>query len=137
MLMVVAAICPKCSEIRARHKQSYNRGEPPPPLEPDLFVPVGGQPQPAKGEPSVCSVCDTPLALRPVPAETANGSIAKRDHEEAAPPPPTSAGVTTLFAAQPGEEMKEMRSLGQDRMLVVTSRRILVIDLNKLVEEAP
>ena len=134
-VMVIAAVCPKCSEIRARSVFTFNRGEPvKAPLKAEDFEPVGHQPKPIDGEPVICVDCGTTLSLRPLPAETANGQLAPRP--VVSPPDEQSvAGVTTLFAAAAGEEMKEMRNIGPDRLLVITNRRILIVDLNRLVED--
>ena len=134
--MLIAAICPKCSEIRAKSKFTFQRGDPmKAPLRASDFEPVGVQPAPVEGEPSVCAVCNTALSLRPVPVETANGQRAAhpQDHSTVV----DASGVTTLFAAQPGEEVKSMRELGPDHIVIITNRRILKINLATIAEELP
>jgi hypothetical protein len=135
-LMLVAAVCSKCSEIRAKSRFTFNRGESPKmPMLAEDFVSTPGQPSIREGEPSVCSVCNTPLVIRHVPVETANGVVSRPDAPRVVQESgPEMAGVVTVFAVQNGEDMKEMRPIGPDKLLVITSKRILIVNLNDLVE---
>jgi len=134
-VMVIAAFCQRCSEIRARSTFTFQRGEAvKSPLKAEDFTPIGAQPQPTDGQPSTCYVCNAPLTLRPFPADVANGSTPTTRGEHYTGDD-TARGVEVLFAAQPGEDVKEMRGIGPDKILVITTRRILTVDLTKLVEE--
>lgn len=132
-LMVMAAICPKCSEIRAKSRFTFQRGDAVPPPKPEDFIPIAGQEPFSAAEPR-CTVCDATLVIRSAPVDVTNG------HSNPRPSTPSvqdEGAVTVLFAAQAGEEVKEMRNIGPDKILVVTTRRIMTIDINRLVEEMP
>lgn len=133
--MIIAAFCPACAEPRAR-----SRDLPPTqrPVAAD-FEPIGDQTPPVDGEPANCSKCGTALVFRRMPPEGTNGHanqrLARRQDEHSTPADHTA--VEVLFAASDGEEVRQMRDLGRDRILIVTSRRILIVNLNAIAEELP
>ena len=44
------------------------------------------------------------------------------------------AGVTTLFHVEPDETVKERRDIGPDRSLFITTKRVVLLDVNALLE---
>lgn len=129
-LMVMAAVCPKCSEIRAKSRFTFQRGDAVPPPKPEDFIPAPGQDPFSAAEPH-CTTCDALLVIRAAPVDVTNGHSNPKSNP---PPVQDDSAVTVLFAAQTGEEVKEMRNIGPDKILVVTTRRIVTIDINRLVE---
>lgn len=130
--MFVAAICSKCSEIRARSTFTFQRGEPiKSPLKAEDFAPVGDQPVPTDGQPMTCYSCNGALTLRPMAEHTINSNPAV----EATPVAVSPKGLSVLFAAEPGEEVSQMRDLSPDRILIITNKRIVHVDINRLIEE--
>lgn len=121
--------CVKCGEIRYRTIRGYVVGERDQ-LTPDKFAPVGDAPPLAPG--SVCHVCGgqmmvgkepTPSDALPTAAEAPTGL-----HQV------VQGAVTTLFQAGPGEDVKEMRELPGGLFLVITTRRILTVNMVQLAQ---
>lgn len=112
--MIAVAICPTCAAFRYKSRREYSRGEP---LNPDDFEPVPPQGPAVAGKRATCIDCGADLQFRLV------DSLNKT-----APTPEGSRLVDTLFEARAGEEVHSMKELG-DRLLIVTSRRVLVVNL--------
>lgn len=133
--MMLVGLCPKCNEVRYRSVRDLS---PKDRIVPEDFEAIGDAPPPEIGKPTICHACGSTIAFR-------NADELARAVERTAPArprPPTSnerpvdAAVTTLFSAQDGEEMRDLKPLSEDRLLVVTNRRILVINLEAfLIQE--
>lgn len=134
--MIVAAICPRCSAYRYRTDDLVDGSTPLPedfqPIEPQSTVATAGHK-------ATCDVCagdlrfvrgaDWDALTRPLarPASTIgapNGHRASRLLDAPA--------VIELFRVEANEEVREMRPLASGRILVVTTKRILVVDPNLL-----
>lgn len=138
--MFAIAACPKCAEVRLRSKRESKAGDK---AKPEDFDPIGDQPAPTEDAPPKCFVCGEGLAFSldvsnrygPKSAgDLVRGPVAGRD---AAPVVPVggSNGMQVLFAASRDEDIKEMRELPGDRYLVVTTRRILIVDIGEAIQE--
>jgi hypothetical protein len=128
--MIIAAVCPKCSEIRAKSKSQV---DPKTPLRASDFEALGPQAEPVDGQPSICTVCETGLVFRPYPEGAINGTATYGTVEPPLPDldPHAIIGrpVTTLFEVRDAEELRDLRPLGRDRILIITTKRIVVLDL--------
>jgi hypothetical protein len=119
--MIILGLCPRCGEARVRSTIELEPGNQ---LDPNDFEGIGDHPAPEPDQPMACADCGTTLVFR-------------RDPTSAPPPPlthtnghhPADAAVTTLFAAELGEEVVTMRALTDTRYLIQTTRRLLVVDL--------
>jgi len=134
------AVCTKCAEVRLRSKKESKAGET---AKPEDFDSIGDQPKPTEDVPPACYICGEGLKFsldaqnRYGPKTQANlvrGPVAGRD---SAPVAPISGqnGLQVLFAVQRDEDIKEMRELPGDRFLVITTRRILVVDIAGALRE--
>ena len=131
----VVAVCVGCHTVRFRSRGSL---KPKTAIKGEDFEPVPPQAAAVDGTAPTCSDCGSRLQF----TFDQDGKFSK-SLELAPPPRHPGAGegsvpeprvveavsVTALFAAQEGEEVRDMRELGFDRWLVVTSRRILVVDI--------
>lgn len=122
--MAIIAACPKCAEERYRGPEGASR--------PEEFVPVNGAPPPTSGRP-FCHVCNSPLTFGTMP-EAGSASLRRpRSPSEGAMPVATdSEAVHTLFAVAPGEDIRDIRNLPGGKLLVITTRRVVVIDVDVL-----
>jgi len=124
----VSLVCAQGHGHRYRATRLLQAGER---LQPADFVPVDGQTAAEAGGTPACSVCGGKLVIHREPLDApSNGTRATL---------PTGAheAVVTLFEAARDEEVREMRPLPGDRLLVITSRRVIVVDLNRLLEDLP
>ena len=120
------ATCPTCQLVRYRTAMSFESGGPKPRAED--FIPENGQTEGRDDEQPKCSNCNVPLSFLPdVPIKPGVRS-------QPSSPPPSTDGVQTLFSAQPGEEVKEMKMVSDLKWIVVTSKRIVLVDAEPLVE---
>lgn len=126
--MIIVAVCPTCAEIRARSRDLPAGTS----VTASDFEPINGQAPPVDGEPALCTVCHTTLTFRTwrvEPPAAENGHSTPVDHT------PVGPGVRTHFQVEPGEEVKSMRELGTDRLLIITTRRIVTINLMTIAED--
>lgn len=137
------AICSKCSAYRHRSNRDIPRGEA---LRPEYFDPIPPQPRAEDGAPSTCYACQTPLTFRALPdgvdpvaamgplngqGEMRRGQVAGGGVATATVAVP---GVTELFRAEPGETVREVRDIGRDKLLFITSQRVVRIDISAMTE---
>lgn len=127
--MIVHAVCPQCSETRYESTREFQRGEK---LDPAAFRPLGDSPLPDHGKPARCYVCQTDLLFRFVPPQAVSSPSSSPT------PGATSPGGTiqVLFAAEPNEQVTTMKPLTEVKYLVVTNRRILIVDVEPYLTEA-
>ena len=134
--MLVVAVCSSCGEVRYKTSREFQRHEKPVPAD---FEPVGDSPVPSLHEKAVCFACMTPLVFRMVPPSdplfARNGASRVSDRPPAPPVDDSGLGdvVRTLFEAQAGEEVRQMRDLPNERLLIVTSKRIILVNLESLL----
>ena len=132
----VVAVCAPCGEIRYRTTREFQRTEKPTPSD---FEPVGDSPIPSLGEKATCFACLGALTFRMVPPDdpifgkTANRRPDKLHNLSTNGHSSPDDIVNTLFSAEPGEEVRQIRDLPNDRMLVVTSKRIVLVNLESLL----
>lgn len=122
--MHTIAVCPLCGETRYRSTRPLKAGEP---LHPELFEPVGDSLPIAVGQPAKC-VCGQNLVFRREPDPRAAGGSALT--------PGVSSGVTTLFAVERDEAIQSMKEVTPDVYVIVTTKRIVKVDIAALVMEA-
>jgi len=133
------AVCTKCAEVRLRSKKESKAGET---AKPEDFDSIGEQPAPTEDVPPACYVCGEGLKFSldaqnrygPKPqASLVRGSVAGQDP---APISPVGSlnGMQVLFAAHRDEDIKEMREIPGDRFLVITTRRILIVDVGEAIQ---
>ena len=120
--MIVVAVCPRCAVYRYRSRRDYKRGEP---LNPGDFDAIPPQHAAVKGEKAVCVECGSDLTYRFDPPAT--------DAPRHPGAQPADGTVTTLFEAAANEEVSSMREIAVDRLLVVTNRRIVIVNLEALL----
>lgn len=139
-------VCPKCQESRYRSRMPLS---PETKLSPELFTPLGDQP-PAETYPeaALCCVCDSKLLPMPVgkaekPSReemAAKRLMAKAEYQEEMPVKGETsdsghAAINTIFEVSEGEEHLDAQLLGEDKLLVKTNKRIVVINLKELANE--
>jgi hypothetical protein len=116
----IIATCPICQTVRYRTEKDFERGGAKP-VAAD-FKCENGQSEGSDTEQPKCSSCLVPLQFT---ADDAVKSALTR-------PKPPADSVQTLFAAQPGEEVREIKPLPEMKYLVVTNKRILVVDAGRI-----
>lgn len=117
----IIATCPICQTVRYRTKTDFVKGGPKPTATDYLCE--NGQSEGSDTEQPKCSSCLVPLQFT---ADDAVKSALTRPRQ------PSSENVQTLFAAQQGEEVREMKQLSPLKYLVVTSKRIVIVDVEAM-----
>lgn len=128
--MKVVAVCPTCGESRYESTREFNRGDK---LDPEAFAPVGDSPLPDRSKPAVCYACNTGLVFRFVPPTAPPSPATSPRSVEMLP---SGGTITTLFSAESNEEVREIKQLSDIKYLVVTSRRIILVDAEPVLMEA-
>jgi hypothetical protein len=127
--MKVVAICPKEGEIRYESTRDFNRGDK---IDPAAFTPVGDAPPPDPRRPAVCHGCGESLVFRFVPPSEPSRSP---HSPSASSVTPAGGTIQTLFEADilGGEQVREIKTLTDTRYLVVTNRRIVLVDVESIL----
>lgn len=132
----IIAACGPCAEIKYTSTREYGPTEKLNPLD---FEPQNGQAPAALGSPMACTSCGAPLTISAVPPRALNGFGVPNGASRASGPMPVGPSpvvpdpaVRIVFTVEPGEELRSMRDLPNDRILIVTSKRILTVDIEAL-----
>jgi hypothetical protein len=124
--MIFALACERCGNVWYRTRKSYGPGDRPP-QEPEAYDSVNGAPllQPD----STCPSCTSRLKLvrETSPSDATNGHVSHHSQ-------PSPGLEFVLFQAQGGESVKEMRNLPNGNILVITDKRIVLLNLIALME---
>jgi hypothetical protein len=111
-------------------------------LTPDLFIPIGDQPDGSTfKEAPLCYNCNGKLLPMPVAekrklAREEAAALREQKAEQATYETPMEGGpsgqfVTPIFECAPDESNMEMTTLPDGRILVKTSRRLFVLNLKE------
>lgn len=133
---MVTFVCSTCNKFAYRAIRDAGPGEK---LTEADFIPVEGQTTPlSPGIRPTCDACGTPLRAaaerpkQPVPPSNALSNGANPARNGGVPAAPGSM-VVALFCVEPGEEITSIKELfGGDRLLVITTRRIVLIHTSEV-----
>lgn len=122
---LLGAYCPKEGELRYRSIRPFRPEEK---LEnPRDFEPLGDSPAPTMDTLQACFSCGDKLMFRRIAETRPNAPSAVAA---------SGGAMQTLFSLDQGEEVKAVREVPTDRFVIITSKRVVMFDLNALVVEA-
>ena len=122
-------MCKTCNEFRGKSTREFDRTEKPMPTD---FEAIPPQPPIDSDAAPKCVTCSSILIWQfaaPQSAHTATGGAngASRGHDSSSVS--TAGAVTTLFAADEGEDILEAKHLRADCYVFITTRRVVAVDI--------
>lgn len=131
-MVYVELVCMKCQESRYRTKMPVVPETTK--MTPELFIPLGDQ-LPAENytDGPKCYVCESPL--RPMPVNAGEKPSREAGVSRTPATPMESAPIQSLFECGPDENDLQVQTLGSRKLLVKTSKRIVIINLEEAIDE--